>query len=69
MAIDHLIAGIIGVNPDRVRYLVEARRRGIGTTNCRTIGISLGELGGKFRTILPRWYNLYGLFTKRHENC
>ena len=65
VAIDHLIARIMGINPNRVKYLVEARRRGVGTTNYKTIGVNPKEIKRKFR-IRPRWHNLYGLFSRQN---
>ena len=66
VAVDHLIARIMGINPNSVRYLVEAQRRGVGTTNYKTIG-SPKEHERKFRTSPhPRLYNLYGLLARRH---
>jgi uncharacterized protein (DUF362 family) len=63
VAVDHLIARIIGINPDRVKYLVEAKRRGLGTTNYETVGKSLKEIKRKFRA-RPGRHNLYGLFCR-----
>ena len=61
VAVDHLVARIMGINPNRVHYLAEAKRRGVGKTTYKTIGISLKEVKRRFRTSPPRWYNLYGL--------
>jgi len=65
VAIDHLIARIIGINPKRVKYLVEARRRRVGTTNYKTIGVNPKEIERKFRT-QPGRRNLYGLFSRQN---
>ncbi len=61
VAVDHLVARIMGINPNHVRYLAEAERRGVGKTTYKTIGVSLKEVKRRFRTSPPRWYNLYGL--------
>jgi uncharacterized protein (DUF362 family) len=61
VAVDHLVARIMGINPDHVRYLAEAKRRGIGKTVYQTIGRSPEEVKRRFRMSPPRWYNLYGL--------
>jgi len=63
VAIDHLIARTIGINPSRVKYLVEAQKRGIGTTNYKIIGTNPKEIERKFRT-RPGRHNLYGLFSR-----
>jgi uncharacterized protein (DUF362 family) len=62
VAIDHLIARIMGINPNGVKYLVEAQKRKLGTTNYRTVGVSLKEVRKKFMNP-PGRHNLYGLFS------
>ena len=62
VAVDHLICRLIGIDPNRVQYLIEAERRGIGKTNYKTIGANLDKVKVKFRCSLPKWHNLYGLF-------
>jgi uncharacterized protein (DUF362 family) len=62
VAVDHLIARIIGINPNRVKYLVEARKRGLGTTNYRIVGTSRKEIERRFKCT-PGRHNLYGLFS------
>jgi len=62
VAVDHLVAQIIGINPSSVRYLVEAERRGVGTTEYVTIGTIPWEFKREFRINRPRLRNLYGLF-------
>jgi len=64
VAVDHLIARMMGINPDNVRYLAEAEKRGVGKSKCKTMGANLKEVKKRFRTSPPRWYNLYGLFCK-----
>lgn len=57
----------MGINSDSVRSLVEAQRRGVGTTNYKTIGRSPKEVERKFRTnprARAKWYNLYGLLVR-----
>jgi uncharacterized protein (DUF362 family) len=62
VAVDHLIARIIGINPNSVKYLVEARERGLGTTNYKILGASLKEIEKRFKKA-PGRHNLYGLFS------
>ena len=62
VAVDHLIAKIIGVNPDKVKYLIEARKRGLGTINYCVVGASPKEIERKFNQP-PGRRNLYGLFS------
>jgi len=62
VAVDHLICRLMGIDPNSVRYLIEAERRGVGNINYKTIGANLNEAKVKFRRSPPRWYNLYGLF-------
>jgi uncharacterized protein (DUF362 family) len=61
VAVDHLICRLIGIDPNRVQYLIKAERRGIGETNYKTTGANLDEVKVKFRCSPPRWHNLYGL--------
>ncbi|MCJ7506462.1 DUF362 domain-containing protein [Candidatus Bathyarchaeota archaeon] len=61
VAVDHLVATLMGINPRKVKYLVEAEMKGVGKTNYVTGGVSPEEIRRKFRTSSPRWYNLYGL--------
>jgi uncharacterized protein (DUF362 family) len=61
VAVDHLISRIMGINPKSVRYLVEAERRGLGTTNYTTIGTIPWEFQRKFKIDPPRLLNLYNL--------
>lgn len=62
VATDHLVARIMGINPDSVRYLVEAKRRGVGTTKYITIGTIPWEFKRKFKIDSPRLRNFYNLF-------
>jgi uncharacterized protein (DUF362 family) len=64
VAVDHVVARIIGIDPNNVRYIVEAERRGLGKTMYKTIGVSIQEIKKKFNTKPPRWYNLYGLLSQ-----
>jgi uncharacterized protein (DUF362 family) len=61
VAVDHLICRLIGIRPDSVQYLVEARKRGIGEFDYETVGANLNEVRVKFRRSPPRWRNLLGL--------
>jgi uncharacterized protein (DUF362 family) len=62
VAVDHLIATLIGLNPNKVKYLVEAQRRGLGTTNYHVVGASHKETERRFNCP-PKRSNLYGLFS------
>jgi len=64
VAVDHLVARAMGINPDNVRYLVEAKKRGLGKVDYHIVGTSLNEAKMKFRTNPARWYNLYGLLNR-----
>ena len=63
VAVDHLIARMVGVNPNRVKYLVDACKRGLGTTNYNIVGESLKDVERQFRS-MPQRRNLYRLFSK-----
>lgn len=63
VAVDHLIARIIGINPNSVKYLFEAQKRGLGTTNYEVVGTSLEDIKRRFRRA-PGLHNLYGLFSR-----
>ena len=63
LAVDHLIARIVGVNPNHVEYLTNAEKRGFGTTSYETVGINPEEIIGKFHE-MPGRQNLYGLFSE-----
>lgn len=62
VAVDHLIARLIGLNPSKVKYLVEAQKRGLGTTNYRVAGASIKEVERRF-SCPPKRSNLYGLLS------
>jgi len=64
VAVDHLVARTMGINPDNVRYLIEAKKRGLGKVDYEIVGTSLDEVRMKFRTSPARWYNLYGLLNR-----
>jgi uncharacterized protein (DUF362 family) len=63
VAMDHLIAKLIGINPRTIKYLVEAEKRGLGTTKYRVVGTSLKEIEKRFRPP-PTRRNFYGLFSR-----
>lgn len=48
VAIDHLVGCIMRLNPDKVRYLTLARKRGLGTTRYQTIGVDPEEISMQF---------------------
>jgi uncharacterized protein (DUF362 family) len=64
VAIDHLVAKVMGLNPDHISYLVEAQRRGLGKFSYEVIGPDPREIARKFRTVRPRLSNFYGIFCK-----
>jgi len=64
VAVDHLVAKVMGLNPDHISYLSEAERRGIGKFNYEVVGVDLKEIARKFRTVRPRLSNFYGIFCK-----
>ena len=66
VSVDHLVAKIMGMDPKRVRYIVEAEKRGIGKTKYRTIGIEPKEIKRKFNIKPPRLHNFYGIL--RHDS-
>jgi uncharacterized protein (DUF362 family) len=63
VAVDHLIAKVIGINPRRVKYIVEAEKRGLGTTKYRVVGTGLKEIEKRFKPP-PTRRNFYGLFSR-----
>jgi uncharacterized protein (DUF362 family) len=63
VAMDHVIAQLMGVDANKVRYLVEATRR-LGRSNCRVAG-NIAEVKRKFRPrFKPDWHNFYGLLNR-----
>jgi uncharacterized protein (DUF362 family) len=61
VAVDNAIAEMIGINPEQVRYLVEAKKRKLGKPEYRIIGADPNEIRRKFKICRPKWHNLYGL--------
>jgi uncharacterized protein (DUF362 family) len=67
VAIDHLVARIMGINPNSVRYLVEAERRGLGTTTeYSTVGPIPWEFRRRFKVDPPTLRNFYRLFRRNY---
>lgn len=66
VAIDHLVARIVGLNPQSIEYLVKAERRGIGTTDYITEGPVPFGFQKEFLIDQPRLLNLYNLFRHRY---
>ena len=62
LAVDHLLARLIGLNPNKIKYLVDAQKRGLGTTNYSVVGASIKETERHFNNP-PKRSNLYGLFS------
>jgi uncharacterized protein (DUF362 family) len=61
VAVDHFVSTLMGINPTKVKYIVEAERRGLGTTKYTTVGVNPDNLKRKFNIKAPKWYNCYGL--------
>lgn len=62
LAMDHLIARIMGIDSSKVGYLLEARRRRLGTDKYKTVGRSAMEIQRRFRQKpILNLLNLYGL--------
>lgn len=59
LAVDHLVAKIMGINPDKVKYLNLARKKGLGTTKYEVKGASLNEIKRKFkgRPLIVKFYS------------
>ena len=62
VAVDHLIGRLVGINPNKVKYLVDAQKRGLGTANYQIVGESLNDVEKRF-SLPPKKGNLYGLFS------
>jgi len=62
VAMDYLVARLMGIEPSTVEYLVEAKRRGIGTSEYKTEGPVPWGFRPKFKIPPPRLRNLYGMF-------
>ena len=63
VAIDHLVARIMGINPGHVDYIKAAEKRGVGTTHYVVEGATIKSLNRNFKNQPPRLRNLYGLFS------
>jgi len=61
VAMDHLVARIIGIEPNSVEYLVKARKRRIGVAQYQIEGPVPSGHKREFRIPQPRLSNLYGL--------
>jgi uncharacterized protein (DUF362 family) len=64
VAVDHLVAGVMGFDPRTISYLMEAEKRGIGSTNYSTIGVNIKQVERKFTIGRPKLSNLYYLFQR-----
>ena len=62
LAIDHFIAKLIGVNPDKVKYFTEAKKRGLGTTDYVVVGAGIDSVSKRL-ACAPKKSNLYGLLS------
>ena len=61
VAVDHFVARLMGFNPGKIRFIVEAEKRGLGSSKYKTVGINPDEVKVKFTIERPRWNNLYGI--------
>ena len=69
VAVDYLIARTMGINPNKVRYLVESKRRGLGISKYMIVGRSMNEIQRKFSPPTnPSLLNLYGLLGNLNES-
>jgi uncharacterized protein (DUF362 family) len=64
VAVDHFVARLVGLNPARICHLVDAEKRGLGSTIYEVTGIDIKEVSTKFRFIRPQISNFYGIFCK-----
>jgi uncharacterized protein (DUF362 family) len=62
VSVDHALARIMGLDPEKIIYLAEAEKRRIGCTSYKIVGEELSEVRREFRNFRPRWSNLLGLF-------
>jgi uncharacterized protein (DUF362 family) len=62
VAVDHLIGRLIGANPNKVKYIIEAQKRGLGTTKYEVVGAEVEACKRQF-SCPPGRNNLYGLFS------
>jgi uncharacterized protein (DUF362 family) len=61
VAVDHFVSILMGIDPTKVQYIVEAERRDLGTTKYTIVGVNPDELKRKFNIKAPRWHNCYGI--------
>jgi uncharacterized protein (DUF362 family) len=64
VAVDHLVARIMGLNPNDISHIVEAEKRGLGKTEYSTIGVNIKKVERQFTFIRPKLSNLYCLFRR-----
>jgi uncharacterized protein (DUF362 family) len=64
VAVDHFVARVMGLKPQKIQYLVEAEKRGLGSTQYKTIGVDIREIERKFQITRSCLSNFYGLFNK-----
>ncbi|TRO52637.1 DUF362 domain-containing protein [Candidatus Bathyarchaeota archaeon] len=62
VAVDHLVARMMGLDPNDVSHIVEAERRSLGKTDYITIGINTMKVERQFTTTRPKLSNFYCLF-------
>ena len=61
VAVDYFVAQLMGIKPTCIQYIFEAERRGLGTTNFKTVGVNPDEIKKKFNIKPVRWHNFYGI--------
>jgi len=62
VAVDHLVARMIGFDPNDVSHIVEAERRRLGKTDYITVSINAVKVGRQFTITRPKLSNFYCLF-------
>ncbi len=60
VAVDFLAAKIAGLNPRRVRHIVESEKLGVGSTNVKCVGDELSH----FNNMFPQRGFLYNVYSK-----
>ena len=60
VAVDFIAAKIAGLNPRRVKHIVESEKLGVGSTNVKCLGDDLSQFGNMF----PQRGFLYDVYSK-----
>ena len=64
VAVDNFVAGLMGFDPLKINYLVEAEKRGLGSKEYKAIGVDVKEIERKFKLTRPKLSNLFLMFQK-----